>query len=496
MPHVLAIDQSTSATKALLFHDSMRLVDQTSAEHRQIYPRPGFVEHDAAEIWRNVQSVVRQLLDRQPADVRDDLLCLSITNQRETVVVFDRSTGEPLHHAIVWQCRRGEPVCQALREAGHEPLIAGRTGLRIDTYFSGSKLAWLIRNHADIAGRLADGTAVAGTIDAYLVHRLTGGKVFATDVTNASRTLLYDIRRLRWDPALCDLFGVPIGCLPEVRDCTAHFGTTDVGGLLRRPIPICGVMGDSQASLLAHRCVARGMAKVTLGTGSSVLLNIGNAFTPPAGGVVTTVAFAHRGTTAYAFEGVINYSTATLHWLRDQLRLIESPAETEAAARAVPDNGGVYLVPAFAGLGAPHWAADARAALVGLTSHSGRDHVIRAALESIAYQIHDALDMMRRQCGADIQAIHADGGGTRNPFLMQFIADIAHVELRGAPIAECSPAGAVIAGLLGTGIVRSVDDLPDPSDSTVYHPQMPADQVAANLRGWHTAIKQVLAGVA
>ena len=496
MPHVLAIDQSTSATKALLFHDSVRLVDPAAAEHRQIYPRPGFVEHDAAEIWDNVRSVVKQLMDRQPAAVRRDLLCLSITNQRETFVVFDRATGRPLHHAIVWQCRRGEPICQQLRQAGHEPFIADRTGLRIDTYFTAPKLAWLIRNDPALARRLTDGTAVASTIDAYLVHRLTAGKVFATDVTNASRTLLYDVRRLAWDPTLCDLFGVPTAALADVRDCTARFGTTDVGGILESPIPICGVMGDSQASLLAHRCVERGMAKITLGTGSSVLLNIGDTFTPPAGGVVTTVAFGHRGTASYAFEGIINYSAATLHWLRDQLQLIQSPADSEAAARAVDDNGGVYLVPAFAGLGAPHWSPDARAAIVGLTAHASRNHVVRAALESIAYQIHDVLDMMRRQCGSDIRAIHADGGATRNPFLMQFIADIAHVDLHGAPIAECSPAGAVIAGLLGMGAVRSVGDLPPLAQSTAYHPHMSADRVAANLRGWNTAIKQVLAGVA
>ena len=494
MPYLLAIDQSTSATKALLFDTALHLLDQASVEHRQIYPQPGFVEHDAAEIWRNVRTVVHQLVGRQPAAAAD-LLCLSLTNQRETVVVFDRATGEPLHPAIVWQCRRGEPICAELRDAGHEGTIVDRTGLKIDPYFSASKLAWLTRHRPDLAARLADGTAVAGTIDAYLVHRLTRGRVCATDATNACRTLLYDVRRRAWDPALCDLFGVPIKALPEVRDSTARFGTTDVDGLLARPVPICGVVGDSQAALLAHRCVDRGMAKVTLGTGSSVLLNIGDAFAPPAGGVVTTVALADRGRVTYAFEGIITYSAATLHWLRDQLHLIDSPAETEAAARRAGDNGGVYLVPAFAGLGAPHWCPDARAAIVGLTAHAGRDHVIRAALESIAYQIHDVLDMMRRQCGADLRAIHADGGATRNPFLMQFIADTAGVDLHVAPMAECSPAGAVVAGLLGMGVVSSVDALPPPTESTVYRPQMPAEQVAANLRGWRAAVRQVLAGV-
>ena len=487
MNAILAIDQSTSATKAVVFDAAGEVISKASADHRQIYPRPGWVEHDAEEIWRNTLAVIEKIRPKKP-------LCLSIANQRETVVVFDRATGRPLHNAIVWQDRRGAPICTELAQHGDE--VARRTGLKIDTYFSASKLTWLMRNRADIAAKLAAGQALVGTIDAYLVYRLTGGEVFATDHTNASRTLWFDIVRLRWDQQLCDVFGVPLRALPEPRDSTAEFGTTDCAGVLSHPIPIRGVIGDSQAALFAHRCYQPGMAKVTLGTGSSILLTHPSFLLHPSS-FLTTLAWTHQGEPTYCLEGIINYSAATIAWLKDQLQLIRDPAETEAAASSVPDNGGVYLVPAFAGLSAPHWSADARAAIVGMSAHSTRNHVIRAALESIAYQIRDVLDEMRSAGGIALQAIHADGGATRNAWLMQFLADMTGLEIVVSRMADCSALGAALAGALGLGLHGSLDELAAlPRETVRYSPAMSRDQADRLHAGWKRAVKQVLAGTA
>ena len=319
MTFILGIDQSTSATKAVLFDQTGRIVDRVSREHRQIYPQSGWVEHDPEEIWQNVLAVVGELAERQ-AGLMAEVAGLSLTNQRETFVVFEHAAGHPLHNAIVWQCRRGDPICREL--AAHETLVQQRTGLKLDTYFPASKITWLMRERSDIADALRTGRALIGTIDAYLVYRLTGGRVFATDHTNASRTLLYDVHRLQWDAELCELFGIPVGALPEVRDCSSRFGETNVDGQLSQVIPICGVMGDSQASLFAQRCYEPGMAKATFGTGTSVLMNVGSESTTHAGGSVLALAWVLAGKPTYALEGLINYSSATLTWLRDQLGLI------------------------------------------------------------------------------------------------------------------------------------------------------------------------------
>ncbi|HWP39316.1 MAG TPA: glycerol kinase GlpK [Tepidisphaeraceae bacterium] len=494
MSTILAIDQSTSATKALLYDADGKLLEKVSIEHRQIYPEPGLVEHDAEEIWQNTLAALRGLIQQIGAD-GGQIVGLSITNQRETFVVFDRATGRPLHNAIVWQCRRGDPICAELKQAGNEPLVARKTGLKLDTYFSASKLAWLIRHRPDIGQKLVGGQALFGTIDTYLIYRLTNGQVFATDHTNASRTLLFDIVRLGWDQELCALFGVPMPALPHVRDSTARFGSTDLHGLLDRQIPICGVMGDSQASLFAHRCFSPGMAKVTLGSGSSLLLNVGEEIRSAGEAAVTTVAWTHAGKPTYCFEGIINYSAATIEWLKNQLGLIRDAAETEAAAASVPDNGGVYLVPAFAGLSAPYWSAGARAAIVGMTAHTNRNHIIRAALESIAYQIRDVLDAMKHSAAIQLRAINADGGATRNRLLMQFIADLTGLEVNASRIAECSPLGAAMAGMLGLGVHRSMDELARlPREVQTHRPQMSPQQVERLHSGWKRAVRQVLAG--
>ncbi|MCJ7544740.1 MAG: glycerol kinase GlpK [Phycisphaerae bacterium] len=492
MKYILAIDQSTSATKAILFDTTGAVVDKASVSHPQHYPRPGWVEHDAEELFANTLTAIRQVMDRQRGKAAD-IGCLSITNQRETFVVFDRKTGKPLHRAIVWQCRRGDEICAALRREGHEDRIRRLTGLKIDSYFPAAKIRWLLEAKPDIRKALQTGKALVGTIDAYLVHRLTGGRVFATDSTNASRTLLFDIHRMRWDEGLCELFAVPVGALPEVRDSDGRYGETDGGGAIGRAVPICGVMGDSQASLFAHRCYTPGSAKVTFGTGSSILLNVGDQPRHSAGGTVTTVAWVVARQAVYAFEGIIHCTGATIAWLKDQLALIADPAETETLARGLSDNGGVYLVPAFVGLGAPYWNQDARAAIVGLTQHSTRAHVARAALESIAYQIKDALDDMAAEAGTPLDAIRGDGGMVANRFLMQFVADVLRIPVVASQVAELSPLGAALAGAVGMGVYKGLADLAKLDLGTVeYAPAMDARTAAAYVEGWKHAVRRVL----
>lgn len=492
MSLILAIDQSTSATKAVLFDAHGKILGQAARAHRQIYPRPGWVEHDAGEIWNNTLAVVGQIARRNRTKI-PQLAGLSLANQRETVLVFDRRTGRPLHRALVWLDRRGDAICQALRRQGVEKSVRAKTGLKLDAYFSASKIRWLVENQPALAAKLKSGDAVIGTMDAYLIHRLTGGKVFVTDFTNASRTLLFDIGKLRWDESLCEMFRVPGRALPEVRESAADFGETDANGILPRRIPIVGVMGDSQASLFAQRCYHPGTAKATLGTGTSVLLNIGAKIRWSKGGAVTALAWVLNGQPTYAFEGIINFSAATIEWLKAQLGLIRDSAEVEKLATSVSDNGGVYLVPAFAGLSAPYWAPEARAAIVGMTAHTNKAHVVRAALESIAYQIRDVLDLMRADAKIKLRNLHADGGATRNEFLMQFIADVTGTELRVSEVAESSAWGVAMQGLLGLGVHPSLNDLAKlPRREKIFRPQMETRLVRQNYAGWKQAVKRVL----
>lgn len=492
MSFILALDQSTSATKAVLFDAKGKILDKASRNHRQIYPQPGWVEHDAEEIWRNVLAVVGEIAKRNRAKL-SKLAALSITNQRETVLVFDRKTGKPLHHALVWQDRRGDAICAKLTKQGRGPSVLRKTGLKIDTYFSASKVRWLIENKPVIAGKLKSGDAVIGNIDAYLIHRLTGGKVFATDFTNASRTLLFDIGKLKWDAELCKLFKVPLRALPEVRESAAQFGETDAGGILPKRVPIFGVMGDSQASLFAQRCYQPGTAKATFGTGTSVMLNIGDKLRVSEKGAVTALAWVYKGRPTYAFEGLINFSAATIEWLKNQLGLIQSASEVEELALSVKDNGGVYLVPAFAGLSAPYWSPDARAAVVGMTAHTNKAHVVRAAQEAISYQIRDVLDMMRADAKVQLQSLHADGGPTRNKFLMQFTADLTRTEIKATEVAESSAWGAAMNGLLGLGICKSFADLEKlPRPQKAFLPRMKTAEAQHLHSCWLAAVQRVL----
>lgn len=492
MTYMLAIDQSTSATKAVLFDSQGTAIDREAREHRQLYPAPGLVEHDAEEIWQNVLGVIGALARRRPQEVRA-AVGLAIANQRETFVVFDRRTGRPLHNAIVWQCRRGDAICRELIDDGYEQLVRRTTGLRLDAYFSASKLNWLLQREPRLRSQVEAGEALFGTIDAYLVYRLTGGSVYATDPTNASRTLLYDIAALAWDGELCKAFSVPAGRLPEVRESSAHFGTTDAAGVLSTALPICGVMGDSQASLFAQRCFRAGMAKVTFGTGSSVLLNIGGDMPQTDCNSVIALARVIDGKPAYAAEGLINFSAATIAWLKDQLGLIADANDAQGLAESLDDNGGVYLVPAFGGLSMPYWSPTARAAIVGLSAHSSKAHVVRAGLESIAYQVRDVLELTRRDAGVTPHVIYADGAPTRNAWLMQFVADVADAEIVASESSDASAWGAAMAGLFGLGVYGSLDEFESlPRTARTFRPSMEAATVERLVAGWSSAVQRVL----
>lgn len=492
MSAILAIDQSTSATKAVLFDRVGKVLDKASRGHRQIYPQPGWVEHDAEEIWQNVLAVIREITRRNSKKLLQ-LAGLSITNQRETILIFDRKTGKPLHNAIVWQDRRGDAICKKLQSQGHEKLVHQKTGLKIDTYFSASKLKWLLTEKPALAAKLKNGEAVIGTIDTYLIHRLTGGSVFATDFTNASRTLLFDIGKLRWDEKLCGFFDVPLRALPEIRESASTFGETDVEGLLPKRVCISGVMGDSQASLFAQRCYKPGAAKATFGTGTSVLLNIGSKFLSTKKDSVIALAWVLKGKPTYAAEGIINFSAATISWLQNQLGLIQNSAEVEKLASSVKDSGGVYFVPAFAGLSAPYWSSQARAAILGMTGFTTKAHIARAAEESIAYQIRDVLDTMGGSAGVKLQNLHADGGPTRDRFLMQFTADITGANLIVSEVAESSAWGAAMNGFIGLGIYSSPAAFAKlPRKQTIFRPKMKSAEVKSLHDGWLAAVKRVL----
>ncbi|MEJ2010431.1 MAG: glycerol kinase GlpK, partial [Acidobacteriota bacterium] len=415
MPCILTVDQSTSATKALILDTGGQILDQETVAHQQYYPRPGWVEHDAEEIYANTLAVCRSLLERGDGRTKD-LLCLSITNQRETIVVFDRKSGKPLYPAIVWQCRRAAPFCAELVRANHSDEVHRTTGLKIDTYFPAPKLAWLFKERPEIRSKVQDGSALIGTIDTYLIYRLTRCKVHATDHTNACRTLLYDISKLQWSEDLCRLFEVPRAGLPEILESSARFGETDLEGLLDRQLPICGVMGDSQGALFAQRCFDFGDGKVTLGTGSSVLVNLGSQLRFSDHGIVSTIGWVYQGKPAYSFEGIINFTGAVIAWLKDQLQLISEVRETETLASEVQDTGGVYLVPAFVGLSAPYWAPEAKGAILGLTPGSDKRHIVRAALESVAFQIRDLLDLIGQEIGMPLHFVRVDGGMVSNKF--------------------------------------------------------------------------------
>ena len=456
--NIIAIDQSTSSTKALLFDSQCHLIGSSHVDHRQYYPQTGWVEHDAEEIYHNMVEAIRLLLKDEPLESRR--YSLALTNQRETVLVWDRRTGRPIHRAVVWQDTRGAELCQALRrDDAIRNLVMERSGLLIDPNFSASGVAWLL-DHVEGAREAAEsGHLLMGTIDTWLIWKLTGGKTFATDTTNASRTMLFNIHSLAWDDDLLQLFRIPRSMLAEVRACDALYGETTVEGLFAQPIQIAGVLGDSHGALVGQMCFSAGSGKVTYGTGSSVMVNIGTEALPAPEGLVTSVGFTALGKTYYGYEGNIYSTGATLKWICDQLRLIGSPGEMEAEATSVSDNGGVYIVPAFSGLGAPWWKMDVKGAVFGLTFATTRAHFLRAGLESIAYQVKDLVDVMARATGGQLQEICADGGPTKNRFLMQWQADLLGTPVVCTEVEDASAMGAALMNGMALGLWHTFEEV-------------------------------------
>ncbi len=456
MKYVICIDQSTSATKAMLFDTTLRLHARVSLEHRQIYPKPGWMEHDAEEILDNTRRAVAQLL-RKSAVAPAEILSIALTNQRETVVVWDKASGKPVCNAVVWQCDRGEPLCRQLREEGHEPAVTAKTGLFLNPYFSASGVAWILDHVEGARERAERGELLMGTIDSWLLWNLTPDRVHATDYTNASRTLLFNIHRLDWDDELLALFRIPRSMMPAVHPCDTVVGTTTVSGLLPRPVPVAGMLGDSHGALVGQMCFDPGMGKATYGTGSSVMVNIGQRPLTAPKGLATSVGFAARGKVFFAFEGNIHCTGATIKWLQEELQLIQSPAECEALARSVESTNGVYLVPAFAGLGAPWWQPDVKALICGMTQGTGRAHIARAALEAIAYQIKDLMTLIETS-GVQLHGLRVDGGPTRNNLLMQFQADMLGAAIDRSPVEEASALGALVMSLFALGEIGSFEE--------------------------------------
>jgi glycerol kinase len=490
MTCVAAVDQGTTGSTVLVFDRRGRVVGRAYSEFRQHYPRPAWVEHDPEEIWRVTLRVLRQACRR--AGIRGrDLAAVGITNQRETTILWDRGTGRPIHRAIVWQDRRTAPLCDDLRARGAGDLVARKTGLVLDPYFSGTKVRWLLEHVPRAAERARRGELCFGTVDTWLMWKLTGGRLHATDPTNASRTLLYDIHAGTWDAELCALLDVPAALLPEVRPSSGEVGRTDAS-VLGAPVPIAGVAGDQQAALFGQGCVEPGMAKNTYGTGCFLLVNTGSEAVVSRHGLLTTVACDAAGRPAYALEGAVFSAGATIQWLRDGLGLLRRADESERLARAAGSNLGVYLVPAFVGLGAPHWDADARGALVGLTRGVTRAHVVRAALESLAYQTRDVADAMAADAGVPLRALRVDGGAAANDFLMQFQADLLGVPIDRPRVVETTAMGAAFLAGLGIGLWRSQADLARARRiDRRFRPRMETTTRDALYAGWRAAVDRV-----
>lgn len=490
MNYIISVDQSTSATKAVLFNEHCQLVNRVNLAHKQYYPQPGWVEHDAEEIYQNTVDVIRKVVELSKNE--NVSYSLAITNQRETVVVWNKFTGKPVYHAIVWQCQRGAAICNRLKEEGYTPLFQEKTGLLIDPYFAASGAKWILDNVEGARESAEKGELLMGTIDSWLIWKLTEGKVHATDYTNASRTLLFNIHTLDWDDELLELFTIPRNMMARPLPCDAVYGETTVEGIFESPVTIAGVLGDSHGALTGQMCFESGMGKATYGTGSSVMVNIGETAVKAPEGLVTSVGFAAGGKVFYAFEGNIHCTGATIKWMTDKLKLIESPAVIEQIALSVPDNGGVYLVPAFAGLGAPWWNPQAKAMICGMTLATETGHVCRAALEAIAYQVKDLIDLMTGQANIVLKELRVDGGPTRNNYLMQFQADMLNACINRSDIEEASAMGAVIMNGLARKIWKDMDEVAKlrTSDNRIMPGMAPANREKL-YAGWMDAIRTV-----
>ena len=484
---ILAIDQGTTSTRAIAFDPAFRPVAISQIELGQHFPRPGWVEHDAAEIWRATLQTCREVIARAGGISR--FAAIGLTNQRETAVLWDRDTGEPLHRAIVWQDRRTTDLCARLKADGREAEVQAATGLLLDPYFSATKFAWLLDAAPGARERAAAGGLCLGTIDAWLIWKLTAGAAFVTDATNASRTLLMDLKDRTWRPDLCDLFDVPQAALPEIRGCAEPLGETEAS-LFGRALSITGSAGDQQAALVGHSAVEPGQAKITYGTSAFLVANVGAAPTASTSRLLGTLAYQCGEGRAYALEGSIFSAGSTVRWLRD-LGVIGASRESEALAQSLPDNGGVYLVPGFTGLGAPWWEANARGALIGLTRDAGPAHLVRAGLEALAYQTRDLLDALEADGAPALSTLRVDGGVTANGWAMQFVADICGVPVERPAFQEMTALGAAKLAALGAGLADGLAHAPEDAPS-VWTPRMDDSRRRRLLDGWRKAVRAAI----
>jgi glycerol kinase len=488
--YILAVDQGTTGSRAILFDAAGRAVASAYREFKQYFPEPGWVEHDAREIWRSCETVIGEAVRKSKIDP-GEILALGITNQRETTVLWDRETSRPVHRAIVWQCRRTSEICRTLKK--HEPVIRKKTGLVLDPYFSGTKIRWLLDHVPGLRSRAARGEIAFGTIDSWLIWKLTGGRSHVTDLTNASRTLLLNIKTKKWDPELLSIFGVSAKVLPRLQLSGSVFGTTQNIAGLPDGIPIAGVMGDQQAALYGQGCYEAGTSKNTYGTGCFIMMNTGKKLVYSKEGLLTTLASDFKGRPVYALEGAVFIGGAVIQWLRDGLKVIKNSAETEKAIQGLKDTGGVYVVPAFVGLGAPHWKSEARGLITGITRGTTMPHLVRACLESIAYQSRDVFDIMQKAFGDPIRELKVDGGACKNDFLMQFQSDILNAKILRPKVIELTARGvAHLAGVTMRLWKKSHDLKRQHQIDRIFTPHMNGRDRARLYRGWLKAVERTM----
>jgi glycerol kinase len=490
--YILAVDQGTSGTKVAIISSKGDIIASKSKEHKQYYPFPGWIEHNPIEIYENVKLLLKevvQIFNLNPENVN----VLSITNQRDTIVVWDKQTGKPLYNAIVWQCRRTSDTCAKLKKMGFEKTIKDKTGLMLDPCYSATKIKWILDNVEGARQKAKAGKILAGTIDAWLIWKLTKGKIHATDYTNANNTLLFNIRLLSWDEELLEIFDIPQNILPEVKSSNYIFGTTYKGELFNSEIPISGIIGDSQGALFGEQCFEPGMVKATYGTGSSIMMNTGDKLIQSKRGLVTVIAWRVDDKVEYALEGDITCAGDALKWVKDNLGLFKEYSEVESLVKSLKDNEGVYMVPAFSGLGAPHWDAYARAAIVGLSRRSKIEHIVRAALESTAYQVKDVVEIMGIESGIELKGLRINGGLTRNNFLVQFQSDMLNIFVKKSFFEDVSLIGSAYLAGLGIGLWGGIEDIKElRGKSQSYNPNMDSSAREKYYKGWKSAVNKVL----
>lgn len=490
--YIISLDQGTTSSRSVLLDHDANIVGIAQREFTQIYPKSGWVEHNPMEIWATQSSTLNEVIAQAGINT-DEIAAIGITNQRETTVVWDKNTGVPVYNAIVWQCRRTADTCTKLKADGHEKYIKTTTGLVVDPYFSGTKVKWILDNVEGAREKAERGELLFGTVDTWLVWKFTQGRVHVTDYTNASRTMLFNIHSMQWDQKMLEILNIPSSMLPEVKNSSEIYGETNLGGKGGVRIPIAGIAGDQQAALYGHLCVNQGMAKNTYGTGCFLLMNTGDKAVQSQNGLLTTIACNAKGEPCYALEGSIFMGGASIQWLRDELKIINDSHDSEYFANKVKDSNGVYVVPAFTGLGAPYWDPYARGTITGLSRGSNINHIVRATLESIAYQTRDVLDAMQNDSGTKLQHLRVDGGAIANNFLMQFQADLLDVSVERPKIKEVTALGAAYLAGLATGFWNGLDELKGKAEvETTFSPDHDQEKRERRYKGWQKAVKRSL----